>query len=133
MLFRSTSYFGKVKKLPENIIPVSIAAITPRWFQGKSYKQLAPTFELLNDWKIGAVTEEKYTERYNAQLERLDPKEVAEELKYFLPAICVSAAFWEDPNLSIALLCYERDGFCHRHLAANWFTEYGIRCEELII
>lgn len=32
-----TSYFGKVKKLPENIIPVSIAAITPRWFQGKSY------------------------------------------------------------------------------------------------
>ena len=79
------------------------------------------------------LTEEKYTERYNAQLERLDPKEVAEELKYFLPAICVSAAFWEDPNLSIALLCYERDGFCHRHLAANWFTEYGIRCEELII
>ena len=42
---------------------------------------------VLNDWKIGAVTEEKYTERYNAQLERLDPKEVAEELKYFLPAI----------------------------------------------
>lgn len=129
-----TSYFGKVKKLPETILPVSIAAVTPRWFQGRIYKQLAPTFELLNDWKIGSIVEDKYTERFNTQLEMLDPHEVVDELRYVLPTTCMSGRFWEDPNLSIALLCYEKSGaFCHRHLVAKWFRDHGIQCEELII
>ena len=28
------------------------------------------------------------------------------------------------------LVCFEKDGFCHRHLIAEWFNSHGIECKE---
>jgi hypothetical protein len=29
------------------------------------------------------------------------------------------------------LLCWERNGNCHRHIVAKWLRENGIECEEV--
>lgn len=128
-----TSYFGKLKqiqKFPGTVYPISIAAVTPKWFQGRSFTQLAPSFELLHDWKTGHADEAAYRARYMEQLNRLDVHEILRELPYLLPTI-----IWdihENPEYHVALLCYEKpDAFCHRHLVAEWFTNNGISCEEM--
>jgi len=46
-----TSYFAKLKSLPDNIIPVSICAKAPDWYKGYQFKRLAPSYALLMDWK----------------------------------------------------------------------------------
>ena len=47
-----TSYFGKMRKLPENVFPVAICALSPSWYTGTHYMDLAPTVELLINWKV---------------------------------------------------------------------------------
>ena len=37
-----TSYFGKLKSLPKNIVPVAICGGLPEWYHGAWYKKLAP-------------------------------------------------------------------------------------------
>lgn len=46
-----TSYFAKLKSLPENIIPISICGKTPDWYKGIQYKRLAPKYEFFMEWK----------------------------------------------------------------------------------
>ena len=36
-----TSYFAKLKSLPDNIIPISICGKVPNWYTGLQYKKLA--------------------------------------------------------------------------------------------
>ena len=59
-----TTYFAKLKKLPRNIVPVSICRYPPSVFKGIQYKKLAPTGEILSSFKNN---EEKtaYIEQYN--------------------------------------------------------------------
>ena len=33
-----TSYFAKMKDLPDNIVPISIAGKSPDWYNGLEYK-----------------------------------------------------------------------------------------------
>ena len=40
-----TSYFGKLKSLPKNIVPVAICGGLPEWYHGAWYKKLAPNLE----------------------------------------------------------------------------------------
>lgn len=40
-----TSYFGKLGKLPPNIIPISICGKAPDWYTGLQYKMLAPKYQ----------------------------------------------------------------------------------------
>lgn len=42
-----TSYFGVLKKLPANVIPVSICVKAPAWYSGIQYKKLAPNMDFL--------------------------------------------------------------------------------------
>jgi len=46
-----TSYFAKV---PQIEYPLSIARINPEWYDKPSYTKLAPSKELLLDFKYGA-------------------------------------------------------------------------------
>lgn len=46
-----TSYFAKLKYLPNNIVPISICAKTPEWYKGLQYKKLAPTYYFFMEWK----------------------------------------------------------------------------------
>lgn len=114
-----TSYFAKLKKLPRNIVPVSICAKAPAWYRGMQYKMLAPKYGFFTVWK---QTHDNgyYIDHFKREvLDRLNPDAVIDEL----------SAMAKDHTF--ALLCYERpDSFCHRHLVADWFNEHGYRCEE---
>ena len=111
-----TSYFAKV---PQIEYPLSIARINPEWYDKPSYPKLAPSKELLFDFKYGAnkVDTEFYTNEFLKYLDTLDFKEVMSEL---------SSVYGQDTIDRLTLLCYEKPSyFCHRHLVANWFRQHG--------
>lgn len=80
-----TSYFGKLRKLPENVFPVAICISPPSWYTGTEYMDLAPTFEILAGWKFGHDSD-TYTQRFNSKiLGSLDADRVVTELQLLLP------------------------------------------------
>ena len=42
-----TSYFAKLKFFPKDLIPISICAKAPSWYDGLQYKKVAPTYDIL--------------------------------------------------------------------------------------
>lgn len=106
-----TSYFGNVRNLSEASIKVSIARGEPKFFDGFSYKKLAPSWDL-----VKIKDENIYTKRYKKEvLDRLDPFQV-----------------YKDLGENAVLLCWEKPGdFCHRRLVAEWLEEnLGISVPE---
>jgi uncharacterized protein (DUF488 family) len=89
--------------------------------------KLAPTWKILNEFKVKNKTDPTFAERlykdaYNNEiLQFLNQKSVFNDLCQIYQG--------ED----VVLLCYETpDKFCHRHLVAKWFYEAGIEVRELI-
>lgn len=134
-----TSYFAKLKSLPENIIPISICAKAPDWYKGLQYKKLAPKYDFFMEWKKNHDND-YYIKCFNEQvLNKLDYFHVYDDL-YDLAEEFVNTLPEDDirkqhQNLGfpyvIALICYEKPSdFCHRHLIADWFNKNGILCEE---
>lgn len=115
-----TSYFAKLKKLPSDVVPISICAKPPAWYSGLQYKRVAPTYNILMKYK-GDHNEADYIEQFNVVvLNRLNPKAVVDELSKLSGGVD-----------KIALLCFEKSSdFCHRHLVAKWLTDNGYPCEE---
>lgn len=106
-----TSYFSNGRKLAaDNVLMVGIALFPPKWFQGISLKQLAPSYSIFHDKPF---SEEKYTRRFKAEvLSRLDPYWVIETLERI------------GNGRDVAICCYEKPGdFCHRHIVAEWLME----------
>lgn len=120
-----TSYFGNLKKIPEDIIPISISLYSPKYFNGQSYILVAPTKEILTDWKNGKQDDEAkghYIRAYKFQvLRKLNAKKVFDELKTL------------SNGKDIVLLCYEKpNDFCHRHLLAEYLEkELNIEIKEI--
>ena len=109
----NTSYYAKSSN---NFYAVSIAGRAPDWYRGKQYKKLAPKVWFFKRYKEDG-DEEFYKIQYQKEvLDKLDPREVYEEL-----------------GENAVLLCWEKPGkFCHRHLAAAWLTKHlGIMITEL--
>ncbi len=117
-----TSYFGRLRKLPTDIVPVAICGQIPDWYDGLSYKQLAPKWYFFAEWKK-THDNDYYIEHFVKDvLDPLDADEVVEDL-YRLSS-----------GKDVCLLCYERpEEFCHRHIVAEWLCENGYECEELTI
>ena len=126
-----TSYFGKLKKLPENVIPIAICAKIPDWYTGLSYKKLAPKYEFFNKWKHDHNNGE-YVRCYKEQvLDKLNVDNVVKELDYMMLDETNSIDSKVDDICHIALICYEKPSdFCHRHIVAEWLIENGYKCEE---
>jgi len=116
-----TSYFSKLRYLPDNAMPVSISLSSPGWYKGKRYKILAPSWSILSEWRQ-THNEERYVQRFNDEiLGRLHPDGIYRNL-------CSLAWPYED----VVLLCYERPSdFCHRHLVAAWLERNGYPCREM--
>ena len=118
-----TSYFGKLKSLPKNIVPVAICGGLPEWYHGAWYKKLAPTWKI---WKHQNEThdEVRYRETYfPTVLAKLNQDTVVEELNEFIRNYPLGT--------EIALICYEKpEDFCHRHLVAEWLQEAGYQVQE---
>jgi uncharacterized protein YeaO (DUF488 family) len=101
-----TSYFAKHNRVNFERA-VSISRSYPKGFTGWCYRQLAPSWDILCEYRrTGDV--ETYTKRYKEEvLSKLNPQEV-----------------WDDLKENATLLCWEgSDKFCHRHLVAEWFKE----------
>lgn len=118
-----TTYFAKLKKLPENIIPIAICAKPPAGYAGAVFRTLAPKYDFFKKYQINRDTFE-FTENYIGQvLNHLNPFIIVADLYYQIgmaPNTC-----------DIALVCFEKStDFCHRHLVAEWLRTYGYACEE---
>lgn len=111
MLKVYTSYFGKIKQA---IHPVSISRYPPKWYAGWTFPSLAPSAQLLSDYKAGRVNEAEYTTIFQAQIRHQHVvKEVVSNLSRFA----------NDDGI-ITLMCYEKpEDFCHRYLVAKWLEE----------
>lgn len=98
-------YPGKVR--------VSIARSEPRGFETLySINQLAPSAALLRDYKAGKIDVGGYTQRYReGVLDKLDKGAILNAIEL------VSERFGGQP---VVLCCWEKTGFCHRHLVADW-------------
>lgn len=114
-----TTYFAKLKSLPENIVPISICGKTPTGYKGLQYKVLAPKYDFFMEWKKNHDND-FYIRRYEDQvLSRLSAKDV------------VATLYQMSGGSDVALVCYEKPSdFCHRHLVASWLCDNGIPCHE---
>lgn len=129
-----TSYFAKLKSLPDNVVPISICGKAPDWYTGLQYKKLAPKYDFFIKWKENHDND-YYIKCFNEQvLDTLDINRVVADLHLKLSEEVraqMQSPFYNNPNWHIALICYEKPGdFCHRHLVAKWLNENGIECKE---
>ena len=75
-----TTYFAKLNKLPQHIIPISICGKAPDWYSGLQYKKLAPKYEFFMKWKENHDNN-YYIKCFQEQvLDKLDVRKVLEEL-----------------------------------------------------
>lgn len=107
-----TSYYANYRKF-KGMFRVSISRTAPSNSYDLQLTKLAPTAELLQNYKSNFITNEEYTSVYNNQLLRL------ENDGYIAKVVKDLSTLQED----VVLLCYEKKGdFCHRHLLAEWFN-----------
>jgi hypothetical protein len=121
-----TSYFTKIKSLPDYIVPISICGKAPEWYKGLQYKKLAPKYDFFMKWKQDH-DDAHYIKCFNSQvLNQLDCYEVCEELYEMAKQVAKDPAHFE-----VCLICYEKPGdFCHRHLVSTWMNRNLVGCEE---
>ncbi|RHI25702.1 hypothetical protein DW172_03195 [Agathobacter rectalis] len=121
-----TSYFAKLKSLPDNIVPISICGKAPDWYTGLQYKKLAPRYDFFMEWKKNHDNE-YYIKCFNEQvLSKLNATDVILDLS----RICYGFNVGE---CDICLICYEKPtDFCHRHLVADWLNQNGYKCDEYL-
>ena len=120
-----TSYFAKLRSLPDYIVPISICGKAPEWYQGLQYKKLAPKYDFFMEWKRNKDNN-FYIKYFQEQvLDKLNPIDVTLDLS--------KMAYGNIGEKDIALICYEKPSdFCHRHLVADWFNKNGVCCKELV-
>jgi len=113
-----TTYFGNLRKLPSDIVPIAICAKVPDWYKGLHYKAFAPKYDFFIKYKQDG-DEKSFTEQYYSRvLFNLCPYDEKRKL------------FELSNGKDIVLVCYEKDDFCHRHLVAKFFNQVGIECIE---
>lgn len=106
-----TSYWSNLKNLDKNLV-VNISRWNKFW-TGKNCDELKPSVKMLIDFKEGKIGVKEYTYFFKWYLTELDVKELAARL---------------DGKI---LCCYEKSGFCHRHIVSEWFNHFGFQCMEL--
>ena len=122
-----TSYFAKLKKLPNDVIPISICAKVPSWYNGLEYKKLAPSYDILMQYKSNP-NEELYIKRFKEEI--LNKRISTQTVLDLLALVGNFKGLNYSPD--ICLLCYEKPtDFCHRHLVADWLNENGHEVKEL--
>ena len=132
-----TTYFAKIKYLPQNVIPISICAKVPCWYEGIQYRKLAPKYEFFQEWKR-TRDNAYYIEHFSAEvLDTLNFYRVLDDLQVLIPDWIkrqMQEPFWRSDQWHIALVCYEKPSdFCHRHLVSDWFCRNGVDCRELTV
>lgn len=107
-----TSYWGNLKNVDQSKV-IAVSRYNKFW-KGDVESKLFPSVQLLTDYKAGKIDEKIYTYFF----------------KWYL---------WDNLNVNELktrcegkiLMCYEKSGFCHRHIISEWFNHFGIMCVEL--
>lgn len=114
-----TSYFGKLRSIPDTVVSVSIARFTPDWFTGNRLLSLAPSESLLrwykrtNDW-------EGYKKFYYQDV-----------LTQLNPRLFMEALIRNVNGSDVVFLCYEKSpDHCHRSLVSDWLSSAGYNIQE---
>ena len=114
-----TGYFARLHDYIEcGLTPISIAGKSPDFYDGIEWKFLAPSLATYKNW-VNNHNEFDYMNSYIPKINKLDKNIFKEKLLSI-----------DNP----ILLCYESEGFCHRHLLADWIEmNLGLRVDEYII
>ena len=134
-----TSYYANYRNIPANYMCVGISRTCPDGFNNPDNKNflfvrdniLAPTKELLSDFKEGRETEEGYKRRYvESLLSSFGEGKKYNSFEDFIEAVGDN---FKDKYEAVVFLCYEKPGdFCHRNILRNLMVRiYHIPCEEL--
>ena len=109
-----TSYFARLKSLPDNIIPISICGKAPDWYKGLQYKKLAPKYDFFMKWKEDHDND-YYIKCFNEQV--LDKLDILEVIRNLIDLANLNETL---VGKEFCLLCYEKPtDFCHSHLATK--------------
>ena len=113
-----TYYYARLKDLPEEILPVSIAGWAPKGWIGEEYKKVAPKKDWFFKYKETG-DQEFYKKMYEETvLSQITVREIFEDLQEILSK--------HPGKTDIALVCYEKpEDFCHRHLLASHLSCHG--------
>lgn len=133
-----TSYFAAAKRLDKDVSPIAICRTVPKGYKGEQYIALAPSYDILREYKETG-DRENFTQRFYSEiLDKLDPFEVIKHLNSLASpwvrdrTFEMGEAVAFNPLYHVALLCYEKSyDFCHRHLVAEWLRSHWIECSEL--
>ncbi len=122
-----TSYFDKMKKINKYYNnPYYVPIVNSLFKDLEKYmthdKIFYPHQDILNYYRFGTYTKEKYSERYRAQILHSD---ILDDEIYRL---------YQESNGydAIFLLCYEKTGdFCHRYILSDELNNiYGLEIDE---
>lgn len=106
-----TTYFARLRNLPQNVFPVSICGKAPNWYKGAQYKKLAPKYGFFMEWKK-THDNEYYVRHFKSEvLDTLTPTIVLNELQLKLPEDVrakMDAPVYANKDWHIALVCYEK-------------------------
>ena len=111
-----TSYFAMQNKLVRaGIEPVAICRGKPKWFNGRSVDELAPT------WQMMKMPLDEFWDSYERMLAKKSASEIASKV-------------WSGKRSgfrAVALMCYEKNQEeCHRSVVAKWMRGNGIEVNE---
>ena len=107
-----TSYFGNYKQFPSGAYVVSITRFPPKNWNRLEMKSLAPSEELLKQYKSNQIDEKIFKWKYLQEIE--DRGIDKSSLRNFFNSLG-----------DVILCCYEKDGFCHRHILNEWIGGDG--------
>lgn len=124
-----TTYFSKMKDIPDDYNKIVITRFPPKWLEIDKSKKIhlfqsfAPSKEILLQYKKDGDWGD-YVEKFNHYM-----KYCAE----FKRIAATMSKNINERNSKYALICFEKDGeHCHRQLVANYFKDvHKIEWEEM--
>ena len=116
-----TSYYNNLKNIPIGFVPIGVSLKTPIFAlkRIKTFEKLFPDENTFEEYKGGVISEDDFRKEYELKLYKLNKKQIIREL------------FNMSNGTDIVLMCWEKEGFCHRHLIAKWLSIGGFKVEEL--
>lgn len=128
-MFVHTSYYAKASRMNlDDYILVRVSNTQPSWFVHKTHvlnTNVFPDWNLINSYKNGEITYEKFGALYTRQIvSHGQPEFIIQELKNLCKI---------HNKEHVVLLCYEKDaGTCHRSVLAQLIDNNGeCYCGEL--
>ena len=94
-----TSYFGNLHKIKDKgIVPISISAFPPKWYNGEKLRFLAPDVTMFIGYKENIVSQERFKKFYEYKLKALGKEKILEKIKEIAG------------DRDVALICFEAPG-----------------------